>query len=570
MTKALANQSSAMTLKDYLNSDQVRTALAAAVPKNLSVDRLLRVFFGAVNGNPKLLKCTTKSILQSAMVCAQLGLEPILGRMYLIPYNNSKKIDGKWVKELECQAQPGYQGLVELARRSGTIADVWGHCVYENDFFDMSYGMERGLVHRPWYMDAVKRRANDPGDIIGAYVVWQLKDGTKHPDFMPIHEINKRRDVSRPFQLAEFGDPQRGGGKKDSVWHLWPDEMRLKVVIKHSSKLVPASIEYMDAVAIDNEAEALAIEGGRRALLPHDTSPQPDQGGPVETFDTLALAAQFDILALARFGNLQDGLNSWLESAAINQDMTLEEAKAQAMQSNDIERCFRGFEDSRAAMEKIQNGLPKTDKTGETDNGEKQSGWNPLEASLQARYGNEKKNIMLDVAKDLGLVSPAFDEAMTGPEMHRALLEATGQIAPLTERDIAAPGAPPQDEQAPPLASTTTEEDGVRISNDTIAKFNSMWRTVASPVRDYACGQCACKRTINGFQRPTGEQFPAWIAAAEARIAEIAEIRERISMAEIGVENPDMDSGTKRGMVSRLIKDREMLQVMEFGKKTKA
>ena len=130
MTKDIAVQNQkAVALRDYMHGDGIKNQLASALPKWLSTDRLLRVVFTSVMKNPKLLECTRESILSSVMQCAQLGLEPILGRSYLIPYDNRKNINGTWVKVPECQMQIGYQGLVDLARRTDTIADVWGQNV---------------------------------------------------------------------------------------------------------------------------------------------------------------------------------------------------------------------------------------------------------------------------------------------------------------------------------------------------------------------------------------------------------------------------------------------------------
>lgn len=252
MTKKLTVREKAATFKDFLFDNERRKAFDMVIPNWLSTDRLLRVIFSSVIKNPKLLDCTKESILNSVMTCATLGLEPILGRAYLIPYNNSKYIADRWVKVLECQFQPGYQGLVDLARRSGTISDVQGRVVFENDDFDIAFERDVPYNHRPWYLSD----AEESGSPIGAYVNWLLKDGTKHFEFMHITDIYKRRDKSQAYQWAESGDKTKGGGKKDSVWHLWEEEMILKTVIKHSSKMVPASIEFMQAVELDSTVDS--------------------------------------------------------------------------------------------------------------------------------------------------------------------------------------------------------------------------------------------------------------------------------------------------------------------------
>jgi len=291
----------ALSFKAYLGNENIKKQIMDAAPRMLNGERFLKVFYGAILRNPKLLDCTTESMLQAAMFFAQLGLEPILGRAYLVPYLNSKNVDGRWVKQYEVQAQIGYQGLVDLARRSGTISDVWGSSVYENDIFDLSYGMQRDLIHKPWFMDPVKRKAAaGAGEFLGAYCVWQLKDGTKHPEFMPATEIWKRRAKSQAYTYAETGDPAKGGGKKDSIWHIYNDEMALKTVLKHSSKLVPASIEFLEAVSMDDDRDnsmgSSTMFGGTALQLP-----EPGPGDLPAIFDAAALDQGVDPNTLQAF-----------------------------------------------------------------------------------------------------------------------------------------------------------------------------------------------------------------------------------------------------------------------------
>jgi recombination protein RecT len=307
----------AISLKRYLNSEGIKAQIMAAAPKMLNAERFLKVFYGAILRNPKLVECTTESMLQAAMFFSQLGLEPILGRAYLVPYLNSKQVDGRWVKQYEVQPQVGYQGFVDLGRRSGLILDVWGSCVYENDIFDLSYGMERTLVHKPWFMDPEKRKAGQPGEFIGAYVVWKLKDGTMHPDFMPAFEIHKRRAKSQSYTWAETGDPNKGGGKQDSVWHQWPEEMALKTVIKHSAKLVPASIEFMQAVEFDDTKDNGA---GYSPLTNYEFGDSPAK--------LQAPAADFDTLAKERLMSWpSESWDNFVAATASGNNMTVEEFK---------------------------------------------------------------------------------------------------------------------------------------------------------------------------------------------------------------------------------------------------
>lgn len=247
---ALTTKEKALSLREFLFDKNRLKTFEEALPKWLSAERLLRVVFSTALRNPKILDCSKESILHAVQQCALLGVEPILGRAYLIPYNNNKQIAGKWVKVLECQFQIGYQGLIDLARRSGTISDIYGHNVYEHDDFDITFGANPTLYHRPWYMFPERQEA---GECRGAYCVWILKDGTKHSEYMPIQEIHKRRDASLAYQS------DLKYGKKDSPWLKWPEDMNLKTVIKHSSKFVPASIEFMEAIEYDSDAEVSRV-----------------------------------------------------------------------------------------------------------------------------------------------------------------------------------------------------------------------------------------------------------------------------------------------------------------------
>ncbi len=255
-------QQKAISLKDFLFTEDRKKAFADVIPKWMSVDRLLRVIYSSAIRNPLILECTKESILIAVMQCASLGLEPILGRAWLIPYKNNKKINGEWKKVYELQFQPGYQGLIDLARRSGVINDVYAYIVYENDDFHMSFGTERMIQHIPWYMDKEKKEA---GNIMGAYAVWVLKDGSKHFEYMSIHDIYKRRDQSQAYRYAM--EHKEDKNAMDTPWVKWEEDQIIKTVIKHSSKLVPASIEFAAAIESDNDVDTGRSQGSSAGFL---------------------------------------------------------------------------------------------------------------------------------------------------------------------------------------------------------------------------------------------------------------------------------------------------------------
>ena len=126
------------TVANLFRSSGVKSQLEMAIPKHMDADRLIRIAVTVIRVNPKLLECTQESLLACLMGCAQLGLEPepFLGQVYFVPFYDKKK--GAY----EAQLIPGYRGLITLARRSGEIKSLSAQVVYENDFFELEYGLE--------------------------------------------------------------------------------------------------------------------------------------------------------------------------------------------------------------------------------------------------------------------------------------------------------------------------------------------------------------------------------------------------------------------------------------------
>jgi recombination protein RecT len=209
--------------------ERSKKQLEMALPKHLTADRLLRVAMTSIQRTPKLLECTPQSLLACVMTCAQLGLEPdqFLGQAYLVPFRDTKK------NIMICTLIPGYRGYIALARRSGEVQSVSAQVVYEKDEFELSYGIEDKLVHRPHIN-------GDRGEPIGAFVVFKFKDGGYSFDFMSTEDIEKVR--------------KRSKAASDGPWVTDWAEMAKKTVIKRHAKLAPLSVEFQKAAALEERA----------------------------------------------------------------------------------------------------------------------------------------------------------------------------------------------------------------------------------------------------------------------------------------------------------------------------
>lgn len=210
------------TLMDLF--DQRKDAIKALLPRHLTPERMLKIALATTARTPALLACTPQSIVLAVMQAAELGLEPggLLGEAYLVPYRAEAKLI------------VGYRGMVALARRSGTMASIEAHVVHANDVFDVEYGLDPKLSHRP-------SLSGDPGDVVAAYAIARFKDGSRQVDVMTRAEIDAIR--------------ARSGSANAGPWVTDFAEMAKKTVVRRLAKMLPLSPELQKAVAHENRLE---------------------------------------------------------------------------------------------------------------------------------------------------------------------------------------------------------------------------------------------------------------------------------------------------------------------------
>jgi len=325
--KNLPAKSKANTLRAFFNQPAVKQQLQMALPKHLTVDRLLRVAMTSIQRNPKLLECTQESLLACVMTCAQLGLEPdqFLGQAYLVPFKNTRK------NAMECQLIPGYRGYIALARRSGEVQTVSSQVVYEKDHFDFVYGIEDKLEHRP-------NLNGDRGKPIGAYAIFKYKDGGYSFDFMPEAEIMKIRERSK--------------SKDDGPWVTDTDEMRKKTVIKRHAKLAPMSIEFQKASALEDRA----YSGESQMDILQDKDDQAIDAEIVNTEVTEKFAETFNALD-------QPTIAKYLEVCAAHFKKSVDEIKAGAVEKpDDFKKAFTTWKAAQDKKAQAVNGKKKETK----------------------------------------------------------------------------------------------------------------------------------------------------------------------------------------------------------------
>lgn len=203
---------------DYMK--KMAPSMTQVLPQHMDAERMQRIALNVIRTNPKLMECNLPSLMGGVMEAAKLGLEPgLMGQCYLIPFNNRK------AGTTEAQFIIGYRGLIDLVRRSGQVSTITAREVHENDEFDIEYGIEENIKHKPVI-------TGERGAVVGYYAVAKMKDGGYNFHFMTTNEVEKHRD-------------KHAKSKNYGPWKDEFDAMAKKTVLRQLIKYLPISIEFL-------------------------------------------------------------------------------------------------------------------------------------------------------------------------------------------------------------------------------------------------------------------------------------------------------------------------------------
>jgi recombination protein RecT len=221
----------------YSLIDAQRSEIARALPKHMDADRLARIAVTTLRQTPRLLECTSTSLLGALMLSAQLGLEPgPLGHCYFVPFwnKNAEWTDAEGRKRkgsYEVTWMIGYKGIIDLARRSGQLLSIEARPVYTNDHFEFAYGLDDRLEHRP-ALDS------DRGEIRAFYGIARFKDGGRYFVVLSKDEVDAHRSRSK--------------SKDDGPWVTDYVPMGCKTVVRVMAPFLPLSPELAGAMEHDD------------------------------------------------------------------------------------------------------------------------------------------------------------------------------------------------------------------------------------------------------------------------------------------------------------------------------
>lgn len=253
----------------------IRDALPTAMKRN--AERLARCALTEFQKNPELMKCTGLSILSCAVQAAQLGLEigGVMGQCYMVPYGGRATF------------QIGYRGMIELAFRSGHVANVYASVVREKDKFRIMRGTTPGIEHEPATVNA--------GKVIGAYAVVVYTSKQINFEWMDRADIEHHRDTY-----------SKTARSNSSPWATAFNEMAKKTVLRKLLKHCPFAADFPDE-ATPAPAPAPVVEGEIPPAIdpPADPTPaadfQPDESdNGVDEPSGRLFPAETDVKAIAK------------------------------------------------------------------------------------------------------------------------------------------------------------------------------------------------------------------------------------------------------------------------------
>lgn len=244
--------------------------LTSTLPKNYgSPERFQGLFLNVLRTNPKLARVANgtvggqASFIGALLKCAMLGVEPGdgLNQVHLIPFKD------------EVQVILGYQGMIEIALRSGNVDMIMSGIVYKDEEFNYEINSDKGIVwnHNRKFSRRDPRNFWDEAAVV--YAWGKLRNGSIICEPMGIDEVKYIREQTKK-------------SNKPSPWDTWPDQMSRKTAIRRLYKSLPKSSTMAEAYSFTGEDET-----GEKQNLAHyakQTAPElaggvPDDGGNDES-----------------------------------------------------------------------------------------------------------------------------------------------------------------------------------------------------------------------------------------------------------------------------------------------
>lgn len=192
-----------------------------------------------VSSDPKLLKCTSESIINACVTVAQVGLDlsPVLQHAYLVPYKTS------------VQLIVSAKGYTALMARTGW--EIKSYVVSDKDEFKYEIDGFDDIV-------SYKRNLDESGNFKYAVAIAKSPSGSLFVEVMNKSDIEKRRLASsNQTSINEYTSAENKkkieAGLPVGVWDEWYEAMALKSVIKSLAKKLPIGEDIASVIDVDDK-----------------------------------------------------------------------------------------------------------------------------------------------------------------------------------------------------------------------------------------------------------------------------------------------------------------------------
>lgn len=169
----------------------------------------------AIQANPVKFAIYLKNLIT-------LGVDISQKQAYFLPYGN------------EITSVLDYKTLMALIKKHTNVKSIDAQLVYENELFHVEQGKVVEHKQNPF------ASKDEKGNLVGAYSVFTLDDGSRDYYFASLEEINKVKECSK------------SASSQYSPWTTWYDEMAKKTVIRKGMKFYPMILDNEQKQALDS------------------------------------------------------------------------------------------------------------------------------------------------------------------------------------------------------------------------------------------------------------------------------------------------------------------------------
>jgi len=240
----MSNQLKEMATRPQTKQITVRDKVINMIPEyrmalggdDAKAQKMARMVLSAIH-NPMIAKCSVPSILGASLDATFADLNIFNNEYYLVP----KKVKGVW----ECVGMTSIVGYIKLANNLPEFTRLSVRTVLAGDLFDVSYGSENRIIHKP---DLNREGIGTPTHF---YAIAKM-NGEEEFEVMSLAEIDHHRKVYAPDSFNSY-----------SGWVRSYPEMAKKTVAHRLLKRIPKSSNMQRLVANDGKIQRFKEGDGK-------------------------------------------------------------------------------------------------------------------------------------------------------------------------------------------------------------------------------------------------------------------------------------------------------------------